>query len=236
MRIPGARVALYSAVLVLAATGCAAQTTDLDGRWTVALELGELPLHGSFKLGVSAGYQWNEHAWFGLAWQMPDEIRRGGSSFNAEATGLEGLVGTQEEVGQRAYLHARIRPHRYAPHLSVGLVYNARDTEIMRYDDRVRTADGTEASGSVTIRSSRRSAVRPALGAGYAWTSPEGITVFAEWSGWWLRGAPQPEVAITAAGADPAFVDEVDRRLREHFTSSVFNTWHIFQMGVGISW
>lgn len=206
-----------------------------DGRWTLALELGELPMHGSFKLGVSAGVQLNDHTWIGFAWQRPDQIRRGSTSFNAESTGLDGLSDTRERVGQRAYLQARVRPHRYAPYLSAGVVFNDRDTETMTFDDRVRSAGGGTSSGSLTVRSSRRAAVRPALGLGYEWTSAGGITVFAEWAGWWLRGAPEPEVEITAPGSDPAFADEVDRRLRTHFTSSVFNTWHIFQVGVGLS-
>lgn len=222
------------AVLLLPVAS-AAQPVDLDGRWTLALELGELPVQGSFKLGLSAGYHWNEHVWVGFAWQRPDEIRRGASSFNAGATGLDGLVWTRERVGRRAYLQARVRPHRFSPFVSMGAVFNARDTETMSFDDRVRSAGGAAASGPVTVRSSRRGAVRPALGLGYQWTSRDGLTLFAEWAGWWLRGAPEPEVAVAAPGADPAFGAEVDRRLRSHFTSSVFNTWHIFQVGVGVS-
>ena len=212
-----------------------AQEVDLEGRWTLALELGELPFHGSFKLGVSAGYQANELAWFGLSCQIADRIRRDGSWFNAGSTRLDGLVRSEERVGQRAYLQTRLRPTRWSPYLSVGIVFNDRDTETMLFDDRPRRADGHPSTGALRLTVSRGPGVRPALGVGWAWTSSRGVTAFVEWAGWWLRGAPDPQIDIDADGASEGFRLAVESRLREHFTSSLFNSYHVFQLGVGIS-
>jgi hypothetical protein len=115
------------------------------------------------------------------------------------------------------------------------VVFNDQDTEVMAFDDRKRDAGGYGATGEVRVRVSRPRGLRPALGRGYEWTSAAGHTLFAEWSGWWLRGAPDPEVTVHGEGAASGFKREVENRLRTHFTRSIFNTYHMFQMGVGIT-
>jgi len=173
-----------SVIAMGASNPARAQSADLNGRWTAAVELGELPMNGSLKVGFSLGYHLNERAWVGIAYQISDAIHRGSTSFNANSLGLQGLTASHEEVGQRAYLHARLRP---------------------------------------------------SLGLGYEWASAAGHTLFAEGSGWWLRGAPDPEVTVHGEGATSGFKREVQNRLRTHFTRSLFNTYHMFQMGVGIT-
>ena len=233
---PSLRAALvFAAVTTASPDHALAQSTDINGRWTAALELGELPVNGSRKVGLSLGYHLNEHVWVGVAYQIPDAIQRGEASFNANSLGLQGLESSREVVGQRAYLEARVRPHRYAPYVSVGAVFNDRDTETMTFDERARDAGGHRAMGGIHVQVSRPPALRPALGLGYEWTSATGVTAFVEWSGWWLRAAPNPDVLIQGEGATVGFAREVDRRLRDHFTSSIFNTYHIFQMGIGIT-
>jgi hypothetical protein len=233
---PILRAALVLAAMTPATQNNAfAQSTDLDGRWTAAVEFGELPLNGSRKVGLSLGYHLNEHVWVGIAYQIPDAIQRGETSFNANSLGLQGLTSSREAVGQRAYLQGRLRPHRHAPYISVGAVFNDRDTETMAFDDRGRDAGGHGAMGEIHLQVSRPPALRPAVGLGYGWTSASGVTAFVEWSGWWLRAAPDPDVTIHCEGATDGFAREVERRLRSHFTSSLFNTYHIFQMGVGVT-
>jgi hypothetical protein len=210
-----------------------AQDGSLVGRWSIALELGELPMHGSFKPGIAVGYHLDDRAWIGFVFQAADSIHRGDSSFNAGSTALDGLTGSGEHVGRRAYLQARLRPHRWAPYVSVGVVYNARDTETITFDDRVRSLGGATARGPLRVRISRPAGVRPALGAGYGWTSDAGLSAFVEWSGWWMFGAPRPELDITGADSSPAFTTSLERRITDHFTGSPFNSYHLFQVGVG---
>ena len=229
---------LVFTVLSSLPTPAPGQESCCDGRWSIGLEIGELPMAGSFKVGVSAGYHVNEYMWFGVAYQIGDSIHRNTSSFNARSADLEGLVSSSESVGQRAYLQARLRPHRWSPFLSVGLVFNDRDTETTVFEPLARDVDGHEATGPLALRVSRPPGLRPALGLGYEWTSSGGVSAFVEWAGWWLRDAPNPDIGITSSDlgdlgpADTEFELAVDRRVRDHFRSSVFNTYHIFQLGV----
>ena len=234
--IAPARLVLVLIAIVSSASACRpahAQQDPLAGRWSVALELGELPMGGSFKAGISVGYHVSQHAWLGVVYQLADSIRRNGSSFNAQSAGLDGLLGSAERVGQRAYLQARVRPHRRSPYVSLGLVFNDRDTERMRFDGRTRDVGGAGHSGPLVATVSRPPGLRPALGLGWAGTSPRGVTAFVEWAGWWMFGAPEPEVEIGATDLDPAFAEVVQGRIRDHFTGSPFNSYHIFQIGLG---
>lgn len=228
----------WTLLIILLAAGpiaVTAQVPESRGRWTAAVELGELPMHGSFKLGLSVGYHLDDLAWVGVAYQMPDAIARDATSFNANSLRLEGLETSRERVGKRAYLQTRLRPHRHAPFVSLGLVFNDRDTETIGFDARPRTLGDETARGELLVRVSRPAALRPAIGAGYEWSNERGLTAFVEWSGWWLRGAPDPDVTIEGESLPSGFAGEIGRRLSDHFTSSLFNTYHIFQLGVGIT-
>lgn len=206
---------------------------ELEGRWVVGVQVGELPVHGSFKFGVHVGYHVDEHVYLGIAAQIPDRIARDETSFNARAIGLEGLTSSRETVGPRGYLEARIRPHRYAPFLSTGICMNGTDTETIGFDDRSRRIGDGAYEGSLTVVQTRRAGVRPALGAGYAVTLDSGLAFHTGWAGWWLRGAPEPRVEVTgvtlAPGDEQALVGPIVRRFR----ASPFNTYHVFQLGMG---
>ena len=47
------------------AGGLSVQDTGLGGRWSIALELGEIPMARSFKAGISVGYHVSDEAWIG---------------------------------------------------------------------------------------------------------------------------------------------------------------------------
>lgn len=217
-----------------AAGTLSAQDSLLDGRWSLAFELGELPMKGSFKAGVSVGYHLNDKAWIGFAYQIPDSIRRGSSSFNARGVGLDGLTLSTERVGGRAYLQARLRPHRRSPYLSVGVVLNQRDTETLTFDDRPRSLGDAAVEGPLRVRISRPRGIRPALGLGYGVTTASGVSLFVEWAGWWMFGAPTPDLAVSP-GVEGEFERRLRERITEDFTRSPFNSYHLFQVGVGIS-
>lgn len=221
---------------LLTTASAAAQSDPLGGRLSVAVEFGEIPFHGSFKAGISVGYHLNDHAWIGFAYQIPDSIRRNDSSFNAQGTGLAGLEESREDVSSRAAFALRIRPHRYAPHATLGFVYNGRDTEELAFDGRSRVVRGSAIEGPIAIRMSRAPGLRPALGLGYGYTHDSGVQVFADWAGWWMFGAPTPDLSIDGEGLTEEATSDLHRTITRDFESSPFNTYHVFQMGVGYTW
>ena len=152
-----------------AANGARAQSHELDGAFMVGVHLGELPWGGSFKPGLSVGYYLSELVFVGAQYQVGDSIERNGTSFNVQNTGLDGIVRSSEEVASRAFLGVRLRPHRHAPFVSLGMLYNGTDTETMVFDERSRTIGTGSYDGSIIIRQSRPSALRPALGLGYSY-------------------------------------------------------------------
>lgn len=222
--------------IFLAALSLKAQLAPLNGRWHIGLEFGELPWHGSFKPGLAIGYHVNDYVYAGFVYQIADAIRRDGSSFNAQAIKLDGLTCSSERVGQRAYLQMRLRPHRLAPYASVGLAFNDRDTEIIRFDNRLREIGGERVTGAPRITLSRPAGLRPALGFGYSYTFPSGLALFTEWAGWWIVGAPEPDIDIAGALMSARAQSLLRTSITEDFTSSPFNTYHVFQIGVGYTW
>jgi hypothetical protein len=205
---------------------------DVSG-WSVGLQLGELPMHGSFKPGLSLGYRVNDQVYVGVVYQFRDAIRRNDTSINARSIGLEGLESSYERVGRRAYVQVRIRPYRYAPYLSVGFVFNDLDVETTDFDARTRAVGSERVEGPIRIVQSRRAGLRPALGIGYSARLSDRLEVHTEWSGWWLFGAPDPRVVIQHATMSPGSGDLLRERIISKFRSSPFNTYHIFQLGVG---
>lgn len=208
-------------------------TDGLGGMFHVGLEFGEIPFHGSFKPGISIGYHVNDLVYLGFVYQFADAIQRDDTSFNANAIGIEGLVKSFETVGQRAYLQARVRPHRYSPYLSFGFVFNDRDTETLTFDDRSRPLGGRTETGPVTIVQSRPPGLRPALGLGYSFTFDNGLSLFTEWAGWWLFGAPEPEVSYRDTTYSAAAREQLTEHIAREFIRSPFNTYHVFQLGAG---
>ncbi|MEQ8281046.1 MAG: outer membrane beta-barrel protein [Deltaproteobacteria bacterium] len=230
---------LTTTLLTLVSLPVHAQTTfesdvsALDGVWQVGLNFGELPFGGSFKLGFDVGYHFNDLVYVGFTYQIADDIQRDGSSFNANAVGFGGLLESSEEVGQRAYLQTRIRPHRLSPYVSLGVVFNDRDTETMRFDARSRQIGSSTYDGAVTLVQSRPAGLRPAIGLGYAYAFDFGLSIHAEWSGWWMFGAPSPQIDVQGVALSDADRRALVARLTDEFQSSPFNTYHVFQLGAG---
>lgn len=222
--------------LFLSTTQVLAQEPSLKGRWHLGLEFGEIPVHGSFKPGLSFGYHVNDLVYIGVVYQIRDSIKRNGTSFNAQAIGFDGLLSSSEHVGQRGYLQVRLRPHRYAPYASLGVVFNDRDTETILFDDRQHHIGHESVEGNLWIIQSRPRGIRPALGLGYSYVFASGVELFTEWSGWWLFGAPTPEVTMGGTALSDATEALLHQRIVDKFKSSPFNTYHVFQMGVAYTW
>ena len=202
--------------------GSASADPDERGAIVVGLNLGELPWGGSFKPGITVGYQWNDYVYTGITYQIGDSIQRDGGSFNATGFGLDGLMTSEEDVSSRAMASVRLRPHRLAPFATLGLVYNGRDTETSTY------SDGT------TVVQSRAGAWRPAIGLGYEYTFDGGMSIHVEWAGWVFE-KPDPDVSIAGGGRDAAQEAELRERINKNFKDHITNSYHLFSMGVGYS-
>ncbi len=219
--------------LVSLTNTAAAEPMDLDDAFMVGVHLGELPWGGSFKPGLSIGYYLNELVYFGAMYQVGDSIRRDGMSFNVENTGLGGLVRSSEDVSSRGFLGVRLRPHRYAPFASLGMVYNGADTETMVFDERTRSVGNGSYDGAITIVQTRQSALRPAIGLGYSYEFDFGLQLSTAWSGW-LFEKPSANIEVES---DTPLTAADEAALREHisdgFGSTITNKYHIFHLGVG---
>ncbi|MEZ4369666.1 MAG: hypothetical protein R3B07_02545 [Polyangiaceae bacterium] len=199
----------------------AAPTDDaLSGALYAGVNLGELPWGGSFKPGVSLGYYVNELVYVGVVYQVPDTIRRDDSSFNASGLGKQGLLKSEESVGQRFMLHTRVRPHRYSPFLSFGMVFNDEDREETLFEDGTRVVQTREAG------------LRPAIGVGYDYTFSNGLTFNVEWTGW-LFDIPKPRVEITGGPLTDEARATMKARAEENFESNITNAYHLFALAVG---
>ena len=234
-----AHITLVLFISTFCASAASAQTlpdAGRSGRWQLGVHFGELPWDGSFKPGVSFGYHFNDLVYVGAVYQVADRIQRNGRSFNAQSVELAGLDASSERVGQRAYVQVRARPHRLAPYVSAGFVFNDRDTETIQFDARERIVGEHTSASAISITQSRPAGLRPALGFGYSYRMPSGVELHTEWSGWWMFGAPTPTVDITGADLTPEASALLEDRIVKAFTSSPFNTYHVFQIGVGYTW
>ncbi len=219
--------------LVTLSNTAAAEPIDLENAFMVGVQLGELPWGGSFKPGLSIGYYLNELVYFGAMYQVGDSIERDDTSFNVENTGLDGLISSSEDVASRGFLGVRLRPHRYAPFASLGMVCNGADTETMVFDQRSRSVGGGIYDGAITLRQTRPSALRPAIGLGYSYEFDFGLQLSTAWSGW-LFESPDVEMDFES---DVAISASDEAALRHHiadgFGSTITNKYHIFHLGAG---
>ncbi|MCB1154645.1 hypothetical protein KDL45_13405 [bacterium] len=238
LRVGTIGISILGIVLMFAMVGPADASMvgmpSLAGMVHVGMNLGEIPFHGSFKPGVTFGYYLHDLVYIGGIYQIADSIKRDDTSFNAKAVGLDGLRSSRETVGQRALLEVRLRPHRLAPFMSLGFVYNDEDTETMHFDSRTRNIGDGEYAGEMTIRQTRPAAWRPSVGFGYSYTTPIGLEFGFEWAGWVLGKRPTPNIKIESE-APLSAKDEAALRahMTDEFQDSIFNAYHIFQMGVG---
>lgn len=211
--------------------------SNLDGVWSLTVGFGEIPfLAGSFKPSVGFGYHFNRFIYVGTIVQLADFIERGEESFNAVNAKIDGLISTRERTGPRMLLGARLRPHRYSPYLSLGAVFNGTDVETMEFDDRTRTLDVTEYTGSFDVEVARPFGIRPAFGLGYAYTFDGGVVLNVEFSGAWLFKPAEPRIRVI----DDRMPEDVRRFVVERFSAAyndnVHNRYHLFNLGLGYAW
>ena len=207
----------------------------LNSGWQLGVSFGEIPiLHGSFKPGIQFGYQFNDYLYLGGIYQITDHIERNDDSFDAQSIGLDGLISSKETVAPRALLHARLRPHRLSPFISIGLVYNGNDQETIQFDDRSRIIGKSEYDGTATFTLTRESAIRPAIGFGYQHTFNNRLTISTEWTFNFFDPVPNPDIGFSANYE----LSELDKgplfeKINKDFTDNFHNRYHIFHLGLG---
>ena len=226
---------LITLLISLASTFTTVAQTDIDplrGSWQIGIGFGELPLNGSFKPSITFGYHFNDKLYAGVIYQFSDQISRGSSSFNAKSTGLEGLISSHEDVGQRALVHVHYTPFRNGPYLSAGLVYNATDREVMTFDEGVRSIAGESYSGNIQITQTRPGGWGAALGIGYQYNFRNGLSAGFEWTPAWGQ-IPTPYYSISGtSNLDPEAVSTITTRMNTDFKRNVTNMYKVFHIGL----
>jgi hypothetical protein len=200
--------------------GAAAQNRIEEGSFLVGVNLGELPWGGSFKPGIMVGYHFNDLVYVGATYQLKDTIQRNGTSFNAQGLGRDGIVSSMEKVAARFMFHARVRPHRYSPFLSIGLIGNGRDIEKTTFND------------GLVVTQSRRGAIRPSLGLGYSYTFDFGLELSTEWSGW-LFESPTPQISFLGRNLSLAERKHITQAATASFRRQITNKYHLFLISAG---
>lgn len=206
---------------------------NLEKSWQIGIGFGEIPYKGSFKPSLTFGYHLNERLYFGFVYQFKDKIQRDGSSFNVQASGLDGVASSQEQVAQRMMLHGRYTPFKQGPFISFGLVYNGHDVENMHFDARDRMIQGLEYAGSIGIIQSRPSGWGPALGVGYQYNFRNGLSLNAEWSPAWFTKIKEPDYQFAdSADLSPETQTYLANKMTDKFQSTVTNRYKVFHIGL----
>ncbi len=202
--------------------------------WEIGFTFGEIPiLAGSFKPGISVGYHLNEHLNFNIVYQLTDNIQRNDESFNAESTGLAGLLSSKETTGQRMLISVRYKPVDWSPYIIAGFVYNNDDVETMKFDQRLRGIGEGNYNSNITIKQARKSGFEPAVGFGYQYDFDNGISLNTSIAAAVFSGISKPKTEIESSaplsGEDKNFLNQ---KIWDAYKSNFHNHYHIFNIGV----
>lgn len=201
--------------------------------WQVGFGLGEIPMHGSFKPSLTFGYHINDKFYLGVIYQFRDDIHRGTSSFNAEGTGLTDLTDSRETVGQRFMLQCRYTPVKYAPYISLGVVFNDVDREVMYFGNAEHQIGNNTYNAALTVTQCRPAGWAPAIGLGYQADLKCGLSFNAEWTPGWFVWVPEPDIQIESGTIiEDADMDLFKKQVTKDFQSHVTNLYKVFHFGV----
>lgn len=204
--------------------------------WQIGIGLGELPIGGSLKPSVTFGYHFNDKLYTGIIYQFKDEISRNGTSFNAQSSGIDGLMKSSETVAERFMLQVRYSPIKYGPYLSSGLVYNGEDAETMIFDERSRNINNEPYNGTLEIKQTRPAGWGLALGIGYQYNFKKGFSAGFEWTpAWWQYPTPSYQFSGTS-DLSISSKNELQNRMDKGFKSSPTNMYKVFHIGLAYRW
>mgnify|MGYP000641243235 CR=1 FL=1 len=198
----------------------------------LGLELGELPVEGSFKLGVNFGYGFSRQHELFISYQIPDQVTRNSDSFNAHSTGLEGLSSSTEVVSKRAQILGIWRGDITPFYLSYGFVYNGQDREQMKFKAMPRQLNYQQLQGPLLITVTRPAGYSPALGLGLSWLIKGGYQLFIQWSGNVFQKAVAPQVQIQSDEINTASRQQLESRIKNRFRKKITNVYHVFSLGI----
>jgi hypothetical protein len=206
--------------------------TRLSNYWQMGFGLGELPIGGSFKPSITIGYQFNNKIYAGIIYQFKDEISRGGSSFNAKSTDLNGLTKSAEVVAQRFLFQIRYTPIKNGPYISGGFVFNGKDTETMLFEDQTRDIAGEPVSGTIEIHQTRPAGWGMALGLGYQYNFKNGFSAGFEWTPAWGQYPNPSYIFGGTADLSESVQKELKQKMDDGFKSSITNMYKVFHIGM----
>ncbi len=218
--------------IALMTLGCSQALANNVNHWVVGLELGELPLEGSFKLGANFGYRFSRQHELFVSYQIPDKIKRDGRSFNADSTGIKGLTSSIERVAQRAQILGIWRGQATPFYLSYGLVYNGQDSEQMNFKKMPRLVNNQVLQDPLSITVTRPTGFAPALGVGISWLMHSDTELFIQWSGNILQKAATPEIQISSSEINPVTRQQLKHRISNKFRKRITNLYHVFSLGI----
>ena len=201
-------------------------------RLILGIELGELPVQGSFKPGINLGYQLNNDHEIFISYQIQDDISRNGESFNSRNTGIEGQVSSNEKVAHRAQLLGLWRGSWSPLYFTYGLVYNGKDSEYMHFQRRQRQILNQQLNGPIAVSVVRKAGLSPAIGLGVSGLINNTYQVFAQWSGNIFQQPADPSVVIHSAEMTAETKSYLTKRIKTNFNKKITNVYHVFSMGV----
>jgi len=201
-------------------------------RLILGIELGELPIQGSFKPGINLGYQLNNNHELFISYQIRDDISRNGESFNSKDTAIEGQVSSNEKVAHRAQLLGLWRGSWSPVYVTYGLVYNGKDTEYMHFQGRQRHILNQQLNGPIGVSVIRKPGLSPAIGLGVSGFINSKYQVFAQWSGNIFQHPADPNIVIQSDEMTAETKSYLTKRIKNNFKKKITNVYHVFSMGV----
>ncbi|MCB2205839.1 porin family protein [bacterium] len=228
---------IYTLLLALAIVSSTvqAQSPTIDrNQWQIGLTFGEIPiLAGSFKPGITVGYHFDEHFYLGVIIQSHDYIQRDQESFNAENTGLGGLLSSKERTGMRAGIEFRYRPVEWSPYVTAGWVYNDIDTEEMRFGNSERMIGENMYPGAIDITQSRPSGHGPTVGIGWQYDFDNRISVNTNLALSFFTAVATPDITVRHdAELREADLASLKQHMRKAYKDNLHNHYHMFNLGI----
>ncbi|MCP5062667.1 MAG: outer membrane beta-barrel protein [Ignavibacteriae bacterium] len=222
-------VSLFFSTVLLSQNG-----NQNNNLWQVGFTFGEIPiLSGSFKPGLTLGYHFSENIMAEITYQMKDYLQRDGESFNAVNIRFDGLKSAKETTGERVFIGMRYRPYDWSPYLTAGMVFNAEDIEVMKYQDLPRKIGDNSYSGEIEIVQKRESGYAPAFGLGYQYDFENGMSINTSFAMAFLSDISSPIIEINPIDeiADED-LEQQKENMDDIYKDNFHNRYHIFNLGI----
>lgn len=202
--------------------------------WQIGFTFGEIPvLSGSFKPGITLGYQFNDHLMAEFTFQLKDYLQRDEESFNAVNIGYDGLTSSKETTGERIFLGLRYKPVKWSPYLTAGVVLNLDDVETIKYDYRERVIGNNIYEGNIDIVQTRKSGIAPALGFGYEYDFSNGLAVNTNFAMAFFNDIPTAKITVKS---DKTILESdlklLKKKIDYEYKGNFHNRYHIFNLGL----